>query len=217
MMRSRTIVGLGALLVLGCNGLLDEVEQASASASASASTSSSTGTTLGTTNSTSGGPVVDGDGGDSTDSTSTTGQGTDSTGPSTSTTGSTGDMTTGSTGDMTTGSTGDMTTGSTGDMSTGSTGDMSTGSTGDMSTGSTGGPTCDDLYGMAPDYILCVETPTECHFNATTGGGNCNEMCASLMGTCLAAFDNGMACDIIKPNMDDCTTNRTTEICVCDK
>ncbi len=212
-MRSHWFVGLGVLMLAGCNGLLDEVEQPSGSGSASAS--SSTGATPGTTNTTTSGPVVDGDGGGSTDSTSTTSTPSDSTGSSTSA------GSTGTTGDMSTGSTGDMSTGTTGDMSTGSTGDMSTGSTGDMSTGSTGGPTCDDLYGMAPGYVLCIETPTECHFNATTAGGNCNEMCTLFMGTCLAAFDNpndpGLECDIIEPNTDDCTTNRGTEICVCDK
>lgn len=113
-----------------------------------------------------------------------------------------------------------------GDSSTGrvatdegtSTTDGSTGTDEGSSSGSAA--SCDELYGAAPDYILCMETDTECHFNATTNG-NCNDMCAMFMGTCVAAFDNpnsaGQECDIIEPNTDTCDTNRGTEICACSK
>ncbi|MCX4241058.1 hypothetical protein [Paraliomyxa miuraensis] len=77
-------------------------------------------------------------------------------------------------------------------------------------------PSCDELYGTAPGYELCMETEDECHFNADTAGGNCFDMCASLGGTCLDAFDNSTACVILSFG-DDCFTNRTNEICVCNR
>ncbi len=81
-------------------------------------------------------------------------------------------------------------------------------------------PSCDELYGAAPDYILCMETERECHFNATTNG-HCHDMCMSLGGLCLGAFNNpndpGDECMIIEPNTDTCSTVRGTEICVCNK
>ena len=82
-------------------------------------------------------------------------------------------------------------------------------------------PSCDERYGDAPDYVSCIETEDECHFNARTDGGTCRQMCASLGGRCLAAFDNpneqGLQCEILRPNTDDCDSARYTEICVCDR
>ena len=107
-----------------------------------------------------------------------------------------------------------------------STGGTSAGTTvGDTSTD--GGNTtnaaasCDELFMAAPGYIYCSETPDDCSFNADTNGGTCNQMCASLDSTCVAAFDNpnaaGEECDVIEPNTDTCDTERGTEICVCSR
>ena len=82
-------------------------------------------------------------------------------------------------------------------------------------------PTCDQLYGGAPEYILCDEQPDTCEFNARTDGGDCNEMCQDFGGTCVMAYDNqtgnGLDCIRVEATGDDCTTNRTTEICVCTR
>lgn len=81
-------------------------------------------------------------------------------------------------------------------------------------------PTCDQLYGAAPSYVLCAETPTTCEFNARTDGSNCNDMCSRYGGICVDAHDNnsvaGEECQIQGLN-DDCTTLRSTEICVCTR
>lgn len=92
-------------------------------------------------------------------------------------------------------------------------------STGDepSSTSTGDGPSCDELYGAAPGYVLCMETDDACHFNANTSGGNCTEMCTMLGGVCLDAFDNSDSCTILRPDMDTCETDRSTEICVCAK
>jgi hypothetical protein len=115
--------------------------------------------------------------------------------------------------------------------STGNEATSSTSTGGEPGSTSTGGepgsssagpsPSCDELYGGAPGYILCMESDSECRFNATTGGGDCNMMCAQFLGTCIEAFDNpndpGDECDIVRPNSDDCNTDRGTELCVCSK
>lgn len=107
---------------------------------------------------------------------------------------------------------------STGDTLSGTSGPGST-STGDEAGSSSTGPSpsCNELYDQAPGYLLCMETETECHFNANTNGGDCNMMCAAYLGKCIDAFDNSSGCSIIRPDMDDCDTNRGTEICVCSK
>jgi hypothetical protein len=94
-------------------------------------------------------------------------------------------------------------------------------STGD-GPGSTGASlTCDELFGAAPGYILCMETPDACHFSAITGGGNCDQLCATFGSVCLGAFDNnnvvGQECTVIRPSMDTCATYREVELCVCAK
>jgi len=75
---------------------------------------------------------------------------------------------------------------------------------------------CDTLYGAAPGYQLCEETAASCKLNASTSGSNCKVLCASLGGTCLAAFDNDSGCNIISWS-DTCETNRSTEICECSR
>jgi hypothetical protein len=87
----------------------------------------------------------------------------------------------------------------------------------DPSTSTGSGPTCNELYGMAPDYELCLETPDECHFATVTGGGNCSTLCGTYGGTCIDAFDNSDGCTVIRPDTDTCRTNRQTEICVCSR
>jgi len=80
-------------------------------------------------------------------------------------------------------------------------------------------PSCADIYGEAPGYVLCVETAVDCAFNATTAGGTCADMCATYGGTCLAAYDNenlpGTECTPI--GEDTCATARQTEICICTR
>ena len=62
-----------------------------------------------------------------------------------------------------------------------------------------------------------MEMPDQCHFATSTGGGNCNAMCGMFGGSCIDAFDNSDGCNIIRPDMDTCDTNRSTEICVCSR
>lgn len=185
-------------LLLGCAPTPSEVVGTGDGGGSSTSTASTSGTMLPSTSDDTD-PQADATG-------SATGLGTDTSSDGGTSQGVQPDT---STGEVTTG---EITTGGT--TTTGS--DPSSTSTGtDLSTGAD--PSCDALFGTAPGYLYCTETPDACHFNADTGGGNCNQMCASLDSTCVAAFDNSHACTIIRPNMDTCETNRSTEICACAK
>ena len=77
-------------------------------------------------------------------------------------------------------------------------------------------PSCLDLFGTAPEFQLCDGTDETCSFNALTGGGTCEEMCASLGSYCVAAQSNdGPDRCVDSGNPDTCTTPRGTEICTC--
>lgn len=91
-----------------------------------------------------------------------------------------------------------------------------TDSGGSTSTGAMPGE-CDDLFGMAPDYILCMETADACRFNATTGGGSCDDICGMFGSTCNTAFNNSASdCASI---MDEvaCAEVAQDNICECAK
>ena len=91
--------------------------------------------------------------------------------------------------------------------------------TGDGDT-STGGAamSCDEQYGGATDYQLCVEADDSCSFNTTTAAMmNCTQVCEGLGGTCLGAQLN---------EADLCTANGDTTcddagnmdlICTCSR
>lgn len=77
---------------------------------------------------------------------------------------------------------------------------------------------CDDLYGSAPGYVYCAETAISCEFSANTNGGDCNDLCLSLGGICLEAYDNADPVCMRRPEFgDDCFTDRGNEICICSR
>lgn len=78
-------------------------------------------------------------------------------------------------------------------------------------------PSCSALYGMAPGFVLCNETPTTCVIAVNTGGNNCDNLCSNFGGRCLAADDNDIPLCVAIASSDNCTTNRTTEICTCTR
>lgn len=77
---------------------------------------------------------------------------------------------------------------------------------------------CDDVFGAAPGYVLCEETPDTCSFNATLAMTSCDAMCMMFGSTCTEAFTN-MASDCasidVATTCDDATAN--DHICVCAK
>lgn len=76
---------------------------------------------------------------------------------------------------------------------------------------------CDDLFGAAPGYELCEETPESCSFNATTGGGSCDDMCMMFNSTCVTAFNNDMSDCASQMAEVMCSEVANDNICVCAK
>ena len=74
---------------------------------------------------------------------------------------------------------------------------------------------CDIIFGTADGYQLCSDSQTTCSFAVTTNGQTCNQICASFMSTCVAAYDNAGPCEVL--GQDTCDTPRTTEICECSR
>lgn len=66
---------------------------------------------------------------------------------------------------------------------------------------------CTELFGSAPEFVLCGEAATTCSFNARTAGGTCNQMCSRLGSTCVGAINNGASCEESPGNTDTCETS----------
>lgn len=95
-------------------------------------------------------------------------------------------------------------------------------SSGDPGSSSSGDPppppTCQELFGTASNYNLCMEDDTSCMFALDTGGMSCNGICGSFGHACLGAIDNpgGYDCS----NRGNLTCNdagKSTTICICAK
>jgi hypothetical protein len=92
-------------------------------------------------------------------------------------------------------------------------------STTDEPVGTTTGASqsCDDIYGMAPGYQLCVELDAQCNFDADLGGGDCSTMCSNYGGICLGALGNSSGGGCFVLGIDACDSTAETEICICSK
>ncbi len=93
---------------------------------------------------------------------------------------------------------------------------------GGNSAGGTGGvggspPSCDGLYGAAPEYLLCTETTTSCQFlRNSTPARSCDTVCSTYGGTCIDA-DNGDPGSCAVSGNADCTTSLSSSLCTCSK
>ncbi len=78
-------------------------------------------------------------------------------------------------------------------------------------------PTCDSLYGAAPEYLLCAETATSCRFlRNSSPARTCETVCSTYGGTCIDA-DNGDPGSCTISGDADCTTSLSSSICVCSR
>jgi hypothetical protein len=76
-------------------------------------------------------------------------------------------------------------------------------------------PGCDQIYGTASGYELCLQRQDECEFLAFTDG-SCSELCGPLGGTCVTAYDDlNLSCAI--DSTLGCNANRAVQICVCSR
>ncbi len=74
---------------------------------------------------------------------------------------------------------------------------------------------CDDLFGGAPGYHLCAETPAACEFYTESGGDSCDVICAEFDAACVGAWDADAPELCVQTNEDDCTSERGDIVCVC--
>lgn len=93
-------------------------------------------------------------------------------------------------------------------------------SSGDPGSSSSGDPpplTCDQIFGTADGYLLCMEDETSCTFALNTGNNNCNVVCSSFGEVCLGAIDNptGVTCD--QQGASSCDVTKGSTICICSK
>lgn len=99
---------------------------------------------------------------------------------------------------------------------------VATGSSGDpgSSSGDPRPPSCDELFGLAADYELCMEDEGSCTFNVDPEGANCNMVCSAFGAGCIDSIDNpgkGQECE--NQGDFDCGTvsGEESTICVCAK
>ena len=132
--------------------------------------------------------------------------------------GTSSDPTTGSTSGSTTHGSG--TTDAIGGTTAASTGEVI--GTGTGASSSEGGmpASCDDIFGAAPDYVLCMADATSCTFTVSTGGSSCDTVCASFGEACLGALDNpGLGGDrcLVQGPYDCASTSKAYTICICTR
>ena len=102
-------------------------------------------------------------------------------------------------------------------------------STGPMpTTGETGStsmepaaPTCDELFGTAPGYVLCMEDAVSCSFNVGPNGNTCTTICNSYGQVCLGGLDNpnGAGTECMIQATLDCAdgSGKANTICICSR
>jgi hypothetical protein len=88
----------------------------------------------------------------------------------------------------------------------------------DLATG--GGPSCTDLFGAAPDFMLCVEQPTVCVFYLKNEQAiSCAAVCGALASApCEGAWDvDTVTCTPISAAPEACTVLHHDQLCACHK
>lgn len=82
-------------------------------------------------------------------------------------------------------------------------------------------PTCDELFGTASGYVLCMHDATSCTFNVNPNGNTCTTICDSYGQTCLGGIDNpgdaGTECMIQGPFDCDDGSGKSSTICICTR
>ena len=84
-----------------------------------------------------------------------------------------------------------------------------------------GGPlaTCDEQFGAAAGYVLCVEAADTCEFFVRTEVATaCTDICPEFGSECVNSFDaDGAGAECTHVTEDNCTLTHMTQICVCSR
>lgn len=92
---------------------------------------------------------------------------------------------------------------------------------GSADAGRDGGPllSCDEQFGAALQYTLCVEEPTTCEFFvATEVGATCTDICLTYDAECVNSFDaTGGGTECTHEIEDGCVVTHQSQICICGR
>jgi hypothetical protein len=84
-----------------------------------------------------------------------------------------------------------------------------------------GGPllTCDEQFGEALEYTLCVEEEETCEFFLRTEVGTaCVDICPVYGAECVNSFDaDGAGAECTRMTEDACMVVHMTQICICTR
>lgn len=78
-----------------------------------------------------------------------------------------------------------------------------------------GPASCDDLFGVAPEYELCEDSPTTCTFGAHLDGISCDAMCEMFASTCESAQDSDSGALCVPVGASGCDATHSRAICTC--
>lgn len=78
---------------------------------------------------------------------------------------------------------------------------------------------CDEEFGAAPSYTLCVEEADTCEFFVTADVATaCNDICAQYGATCVNSFDaTGGGTECTREVEGLCTATHMSQICICSR
>jgi hypothetical protein len=78
-------------------------------------------------------------------------------------------------------------------------------------------PTCDEQFGAAPSYTLCLEDATSCEFFVTQEVATaCTDICAQFGAECVNSFDaTGGGTECTREVEGACTATHMSQICIC--
>lgn len=82
-----------------------------------------------------------------------------------------------------------------------------------------GGATCDDQYGEAGSYVLCLEEADSCEFFVRTEVATaCADICPLYGGECINSFDSdGSGTECTRLEEGACTAVHQGQICICSR
>jgi hypothetical protein len=79
--------------------------------------------------------------------------------------------------------------------------------------------TCDEQFGAAPSYTLCLEEATTCEFFVTADVASaCTDICLQYDATCVNSYDaTGGGTECTRELEGACTATHQSQICICDR
>lgn len=75
---------------------------------------------------------------------------------------------------------------------------------------------CDEQFGSANAYQLCIEEPTSCEFYVQTDIATaCSVICGDFGAECITSYDSSAGMECIREPEGNCDITHQTQLCVC--